>query len=98
MTRPTRSLSIKAIEGELLPEPETYQAKLRAAVFDGVSEADVADVVKSITAKAKAGDPQATKLFFDFVLGSKKQVTVNNFLGSVENAARIAKTARSQAS
>jgi hypothetical protein len=97
VSRKNNSLSIRAIEGDLLPEQETYQARLRDAIFDGVSEADVADIVKQITAKAKAGDPQATKLFFNFILGNQKKVVVNNHFGSTEDAARVAKLLRSNA-
>ena len=45
------TMSLQAIEGKLLPEELTYQAKLRQACFDGVSEQDVADVVKQIVGK-----------------------------------------------
>jgi nitrogen regulatory protein PII len=75
-----------------MPEEQTFQSKLRMAVFDGVSDADVAAVVKSITEKAKAGDPASTRLFFDYVLGAKTkptQVTVNNHFQNVEQAAKF---------
>ena len=69
-----------------LAEEQTMQARLRAAVFDGVSEGDVAEVVQGITKRAKDGDPQALKYFFEYVLGGKlapQNATQNNFyLGS----------------
>lgn len=89
-----KPLKLRALEGDLMPEEETYQARLRQAMFNGLSESDVTEVVKQITAKAKAGDPQAVKLFFDYVLGAKAKPTVvnvtNNF-ASVEDAAEDAK-------
>jgi hypothetical protein len=95
MTRKNNSLSIRAIEGEIMPEEETYQAKLRQAVFDGVKESDVAEIIKKITEDAKAGDKNATKLFFDYVLGQKvkpTQIVVNNHFESPEQAARLSRS------
>lgn len=88
----SKSLILSAIEGEILPEEQTYQASLRAAIFDGVSQSDVADVVKSIVAKAKTGDVAAQRMMFDYVLGGKTkptQINVTNHFGSVEEAARV---------
>lgn len=93
MPRKYDTLSIKAIEGELLPEEQTYQARLRAAIYDGVSEKDVAEIIKGITERAKAGDAASIRLFMDYVLGSKgtKQVVVNNHFTDVEQGAAIAR-------
>lgn len=96
MSAKRNSLALAAIEGELLPEEQTYQAKLRAAIYDGVGEDDVKQIVQQITAKAKTGDPSATKMFFDYVLGAKTkptQIVVNNTFADVEQAARITKKA-----
>jgi len=85
------TLSLTAIEGQLLPEEETYQASLRAAVFNGISETDVADVVKQIVAKAKGGDSHAQKLFFDYLLGAKTkptQINIHNHYPDVVSAGR----------
>ena len=76
----------------MLPEEQTYQAKLRNAVFDAISESDVSDVVKQIVGKAKEGDTKAQKMFFDYLLGAKNrpaQVVVNNTFTSVEDAAKL---------
>lgn len=94
MGKQTGTLKLRAIEGELLPEEETFQAALRAAMFNGISETDVSDVVKGIVAKAKCGDPQSQKLFFDYLLGGKTKPTkieVHNHFPSVEEAARAEK-------
>ncbi len=69
------SLSLPAMEGELLPEENCYQAKLRAAVYDGVSETDVQEIVKGIVARAKAGDPAAQKLFFAQIAEQGEKLT-----------------------
>lgn len=100
MTNKRQTLALRAIEGELLPEEETYQAKLREAVFNGVNESDVTEVVKSITARAKAGDKQATREFFDYVLGGKRtpsKIVVHNHFESPEQGARIVGAKRSHA-
>lgn len=90
--RKNNSLIISAVEGEIMPEEETYQANLRAAVFNGVSETDVKEVVQAIVAKAKAGDTQAQKMMFEYVLGTKTkptQINVTNHFTNVEQAARL---------
>jgi hypothetical protein len=89
-----KSLSLTAINGQLLPEEQCYQSKLRAAMSGCVGEADVEAVVKGIVAKAKAGDPAAVKLFFDYVVGAKNpptKITIHNHFEDVETAAHAAK-------
>ncbi len=92
-----RSMILKDLDTVQLPEDQTYQSRLRAAIYNGVTEQDVADVVKCIVAKAKSGDKVAIAQFFEFVVGSKAQrVTINNSFRSVEEAAKIAKTAKTR--
>lgn len=46
-----------------------------------MSEQDVADVVKQVVTKAKAGDPKAQQVFFDYVVGVKNkptQISIHN--------------------
>lgn len=91
MVNKRNSLSLTAIEGQLLPEEETYQSQLRAAVFNGISESDVSDVVKQIVAKAKAGDAASQKLFFDYLLGAKTkptQINIHNHYPDVASAGK----------
>lgn len=92
--RKNSSLILKAVEGQIVPEEQTFQCQLRQAVFNGVNEDDVSDVVKQIVAKAKAGDTSAQKMFFEYVLGNKTkptQIVVNNHFQNVEQAARLRK-------
>lgn len=91
-SRKNNTLSLRAIEGQLMPEEQTFQARLRCAMFDGIKESDVTDVVKQIVEKAKAGDVKAQQMMFDYLLGAKTkptQVVVNNHFESVEDAARV---------
>lgn len=61
------------------PEEQSYQAKLRHAIYDGIKESDVAEIVQGIVKRAKNGDEKAVKQFFEYVLGSGvKQATQNN--------------------
>lgn len=88
------TLSLSAIEGDLIPEEQTYQAKLRAAMSGGVSEADVNEIVKNITAKAKTGDERALKMFFEYVVGVNKaptKISINQHFADPEAAARAAR-------
>ncbi len=48
-----------------------WQNDLRASVFDGVTAGDIKAIVTKLIANAKAGDPVAVKLVFDYVLGGK---------------------------
>lgn len=97
---PPKTLTLAAVEGEILPEEQCYQAQLRSAVFDGVSEADVKEIVKGIIDKAKAGDKNAQKIFFEHILGNKTkptQIVVNNTFANVEQAAKVGRGKRESA-
>lgn len=63
---------------DLVEEQHTAQAKLRAAVFNAVSESDITEVVKSIVEKAKGGDKIALRYLFDYVLGGRVTTAVQN--------------------
>ena len=94
MSESKTTLKLRAIEGQLMPDEDTFQARLRQAVFDGVRESDVTEVVKSIVEKAKQGDAQATRTFFDYILGGKTKptnITVHNHFADVEQAAKAGK-------
>jgi hypothetical protein len=90
--RTNNTLSLVAMEGQLLPEEQCYQAQLRAAVYDGVKESDVKEIVQGIVQRAKEGDASAQKLFFDQILGAKTkptQIVVNNHFTDAEQGARL---------
>jgi len=88
------TLSLTAINGQLLPEAETYQAKLRAAMSGCVKESDIEQIVKGIVERAKNGEPAAVKLLFDYVLGAKNppsKISIHNHFEDVESAAHAEK-------
>lgn len=90
--RKNNSLSLVAMEGELLPDEQCYQSMLRNAVYDGVKEADVKQIVEGIVKRAKEGDPAAVKLFFDQILGAKTkptQIVVNNHFENAEQGEKL---------
>ena len=60
---------------EMIPEELTYQAKLRAAMFDAVNPQDITDIVKNRIAKAKEGDKDALKFVTDYLLGANSGFT-----------------------
>lgn len=68
-----------------VPAEQAMQNKLRQAIFDGVKEQDVKDVVQGIVKRAKDGDQQAMKYFFEYILGGKsgpsKSVQNNFYMG-----------------
>lgn len=91
------TLSLVEIESKLMPEEQTYQANLRSAMAGAVGEADMVDVVKQIVAKAKAGDAQAQKMFFEYIAGVKSaptKITINNHFDDPAAAARLEQVVR----
>lgn len=59
------------------PRPEdvaSWMTRLRTAMFENVTEQDVAEIAQALVRKAKEGDLAATRLLFNYVLGSS---TVN---------------------
>ena len=52
-----------------------WQAKMRAAVFDGIREGDVKEIIATLVRNAKAGDVSACRMIFDYVLGGKGQAS-----------------------
>lgn len=90
----SKKLSTKTLPCELIPEEMTYAANLRSAVYNGITEDDVVQIVKKITDQAKAGDETSVKLLFDYVLGKSaapSKVVVNNHFSDVETGARVMK-------
>lgn len=59
-----------------LPFSAECAMKLRDAMFGGITEHDMADIMKTFVAKAKGGDEKAAKLVFDVVNQSAPQVSV----------------------
>ena len=101
MSRKNSTLSLKAIDGELLPEELTYQAQLRASVADHVGRDDIKEIVQGIIKRAKGGDPKAVQQFFDLILGNSTaptKLTVHNHFSDPEQAARASLALRKQAS
>jgi hypothetical protein len=68
------------------------QAQLRQAIFDGINEQDVTDIVKRQVAKAKAGDEKSLQFVMKYVLGFGQPITLQQInVMDVETAARLAK-------
>jgi hypothetical protein len=68
-----QALSLRAVEGPIVPETQCYQHRLREAMFDGVSASDVTDVVKSIVAAAKKGDAKAQSILLTHIVGTSQK-------------------------
>lgn len=63
---------------ELAEEQHTAQAKLRAAVFNAVSEEDIRETIEAIVTRAKQGDKIALKYLFDYILGGRVTTAIQN--------------------
>lgn len=60
------------------PDVPAWQAQLKAAAFDAISESDVQDIVKAMVAKAKTGDANAVKMVFELLLNPKPTTAIQN--------------------
>jgi hypothetical protein len=77
--RENNSLKLSEVRAGLpdFSEAAKCAAKLKAAMFEGVSEHDVAEIMKTFVAKAKAGDAKAAKVVFDVIAQSSPKTTVS---------------------
>lgn len=68
-----------------------WQAKLRAAIFDAVSEEDVQAIVKNQVEQAKQGKESAVKFVMTHILGTQTpiQIKQTNIVTDIETAARL---------
>lgn len=46
-----------------------WMARLRAALFEAVTEDDVREIAEGLVRRAKEGDLQATRMLFSYVMG-----------------------------
>jgi hypothetical protein len=68
---------LKPLAGEVDDVP-AWQAKLKSAAFDAISESDVSEIVKAMVAKAKTGDANAVKMVFELLLNPKPNTAIQN--------------------
>ena len=97
MGKGNRTLRLNEVDETVQTESDitSWQAGLRAAMYDAITEEDVSDIVKKQVEKAKEGDAKAIEFVFGHVLGAKRPVTINQttnqVVTDVETAARIAR-------
>lgn len=78
-------------------EVRIWQESMRAALFNGVTEGDMAEIVRGLVASAKKGDMKATDMLFKWTMGQPappvvQQVVVMNGDGGtapIETTARL---------
>ncbi len=65
------------------------QGQLRQAIFDSITEQDVAEMVRSRSRKAKSGDDKALQFVMKYVLGFGQPVTLQqiNVMGRRDRGA-----------
>lgn len=95
----THEISLKNMQNSVAAAAESdmvdMQAQLRLAMFNAITEDDVADIVKKQIAKAKAGDERALRFVMGQVLGGDRNVTLNQTLvADTETAARLTRSAK----
>ncbi|MEO1527594.1 MAG: hypothetical protein AAFX06_19365 [Planctomycetota bacterium] len=97
MSKGNRGLRLSEVDETVQTEADitSWQAGLRAAMYDAITEEDVSSIVKRQVEKAKEGDAKAIEFVFGQVLGTKRAVTINQttnqVVTDVETAARIAR-------
>lgn len=71
------------------------QSQLRQAIFDSISEEDVAAIVKKQVEQAKQGDDRSLQFVMKYVLGFGQNINLQQInVMDVETAARVAKKNR----
>ncbi len=50
-------------------EVSCWQQAMRTALYDGVSEADIGEIIRQVVKKAKAGDLKAADFLFRWTMG-----------------------------
>ena len=73
----------------------SWQAQLRAAVANSISEEDVVAIIQKQVEKAKAGNEAAAKFVLNQVLGASTPVTIRqtNIVTDPVTAAKLARDA-----
>lgn len=70
------------------------QGQLRQAIFDSITEQDVADIVKKQVEKAKQGDANSLQFVMKYVLGFGQPITLQQInIVDTETGAKLAKHA-----
>lgn len=61
-------------DGNRNSEVRSWQESMRAALYNGVTEGDMADIVKGLVASAKKGDLKATDMLFKWTMGQPQAI------------------------
>lgn len=91
---PKDIMTIKNVENQIAQHQGTLamQGQLRQAIFDAITEQDVAEIVKKQVEKAKQGDDNSLQFVMKYVLGFGQPHTVQQInVMDVETAARVTK-------
>jgi hypothetical protein len=88
----TKTLTLSSAD-ESINSVVAMQNDLRAAMFNGITEADVKEIVAKQVERAKKGDAASLKFVFEQVIGTKTPISIKqtNVITDVATAARIAK-------
>jgi hypothetical protein len=87
-------MTISKVESQIEQHNGTLamQGQLRQAIFDAITEQDVAAIVKKQVEKAKQGDHQSLQFVMKYVLGFGQPVTLQQInVMDVETSAKIVK-------
>ena len=87
-------MTIQKVENQIDQHNGTLamQGQLRQAIFDAITEQDVAEIVKKQVEKAKQGDDKSLQFVMKYVLGFGQPITLQQInVMDVETAARVAK-------
>ena len=68
------------------------QGRLRQAIFDAITEQDVAAIIKKQVEKAKEGDEKSLQFVMKYVLGFGQPITLQQInVRDAKTAAKVAK-------
>lgn len=91
------TMTLQAVEAQVDQHNGTIamQGRLRQAIFDAITEHDVAEIVKKQVEKAKQGDDKSLQFVMKYVLGFGNPITLQQInVIDAKTASRVAKGKR----
>ncbi len=87
-----KSMTLSQVEQNMQRTADTLamQSTLRQAIFNSITEDDIAELVKRQVDKAKSGDEKSLQFVMKYVLGYGQPITLQQInVTDVETAARM---------
>jgi hypothetical protein len=78
-------LSLPALRSQQAQaDTQAYMDRLRMAMFNAITEGDVAEMTKQLVERAKGGDEKSLKMVMDYLIGGTRPNQQTNILVEAE--------------